>query len=354
MYEYTSRRCNKCMLQEDATHGLTLDENGLCPLCRNHKPVERDWDGLRAEFAQRVDALKTGDRYEALVMMSGGKDSAFLAHLLKKEMGLNVLGLTLDNGFEYADTFKNAADIARRLDMPHMLFRARPQERNALYRFLVTSPGLMDKGFGQICLYCGKYLLDTAVEIALGLEIPAVFVGYNPEQLSGMGKTKAIETDELRIRQQEAIQGRIGYLFNQAEKKAAEHPDSHLLPEFSADTAPGCSIEYPFLYLPYQPRHIMEVARRELDWKPITSFVPKHYIASGCRLLKLMAALARINNVSSYMDHEFSAQVRAGDLDKDALEKYYANLEEPPQFYEELLQELGIEDSLEELARQVR
>ena len=353
MYEYTSRRCLKCMLQEDSARGLVLDENGLCPLCRNHHPVQRDWETLRRTFEGRIDRLKTGAEYEALVMMSGGKDSAYLAHLLKREMGLHVLGLTIDNGFEYQETFEKAADIAKKLDMPHLLFRVNPSTRSALYRFLVTSPTLMDKDFGQLCLYCGKYLLDIAVDFACGMDIPAVFVGYNPEQLSGMGKTLPIETEELRIRQQEAIGGRIRYLFARAEEKAAQHKDKSILPEFSADTAPGCAIEYPFLYLPYQPRQIMEVAKRELGWTPIDSFVPKHYIASGCRLLKLMAALARINNVSSYMDYEFSAQVRKGDLDKGALEKYYANLEEPPEFFEQILRELGIEESLEELARQV-
>lgn len=351
MYQYTDRRCRKCLLQEDPSCGLTLDADGLCPLCRSYRPVERDWPALGTAFAARIESLRgQGGEFEAALMMSGGKDSAYLASLLGKHHGLRLLGLTIDNGFEYQETFDHARKLARNLDIPLEVLRPDPAASRALYRFLLTSPGLMERDFGQLCLFCGRFLLDTALAEAGRRGIGTVFVGYNPEQLFGMGQTLPIETDRLRIRQQEAIAARIGFLFRKAAALAATHPDKALLPPFTARPDSGCAVVAPFLYLPYRPQEIMDVARRETGWTPISSFSPRHYLASGCRLLKLMAALARINEVPSYMDHEFASQVRSGDLEKETLRKYYDGLEEQPAFYADILRELGLSCSLETLA----
>ena len=349
MFEYTSKRCSKCMLQEDASRGLTINDEGLCPLCRSFKPVERDWEALEKAFKVQLDTLRTGDKYEAVLMMSGGKDSAYLAYLLKKKMGLKILGLTIDNGFEYPETFEKATALAKNLDIPHIMFKTAPVDTIRFYRFLVAESNLMEKDFGQICLYCGRYLLEISTNFANKIGIPAVFVGYNPEQLFGMGKTHEIEADPLRQGQQKAIASRIAYLYNKMEEEANKLDNRDFIPRFSLEPE-GCKILYPFLYLPYRPQEIMETARQETSWEPIASFASDHYIASGCKLLKLMAALAKINNVSSYMDYEFSAQVRAGDLDKVALEKYYSALEEAPEFYTEVLNHLDLDCSLETLA----
>ncbi|WP_029459357.1 hypothetical protein [Solidesulfovibrio alcoholivorans] len=94
----------------------------------------------------------------------------------------------------------------------------------------------------------------------------------------------------------------------------------------------------------------MDFPRRETAWEPIRSFSPDHALASGCRLLKLLAALARINKVSSSMDHEFANQVRSGDLDGESLRNSYGALEERPGFYADVLRELDLSCSLETLA----
>jgi len=349
MFEYTSKRCRKCLLQEDPSRGLLLDETGLCPLCRSYQPVERDWDALETRFNERVNALKKGKKYDAVLMMSGGKDSAYLAYLLTQKMKLNILGVTIDNGFEYPETFEKAELLAKEMNIDHELLHLPAHDSSRFYRFLISTPGLMEKDFGQICLYCGRYLLESGCSFAEQHKIPALFVGYNPEQLFGMGKTLEIETDALRRQQQKAIAGRITYLFTKMEHEAKKHQDRSLIPHFREDIQ--TDVICPFLYLPYRPQEIMETALQKTRWEPISSFASEHYIASGCKLLKLMAALAKINHVSSYMDYEFSAQVRAGELDPHELKKYYSALEEPEEFYQSVLQQLGLDSSLETLAQ---
>lgn len=310
--------------------------------------MQRDWDDLRKQFDRKVHSLKTDNEYDAALMMSGGKDSAYLAWLLKRQYGLRILGITIDNNFEYQETFQRAAEIATALDIPHLLFKPTPEHVNSFYRFVITRQGIKEKDCGQLCLYCGKFLLEQSLAFASQLGIPAVFVGYNPDQLFGMGKMQEIETDMLRIRQQEAIQRKIAYMFSKAKALAEEDGLREILP-FLADDDPRCELVFPFKFLPYQPNTMMETVKQELGWKPIEAFSKGTYIASGCKLLKLMAFIAQQNNVSTYMDFEFSNQVRQGVLSKEDLAAYYSGLAEPPAFYEEVMAKLGLTGKVHDL-----
>lgn len=350
MFEYTTKRCVNCLMQEDPSRGIVLNEDNLCSICANWRPVQRDWEDLHRQFDEKVSSLKQGGEYDAALMMSGGKDSAYLAWLLKREYGLRILGITIDNNFEYQETFTRAGEIAAALDIPHLQFKPTPEHVNAFYRFIIAEPRLKEKDCGQLCLYCGKFLLEQGLTFASHLRIPAVFVGYNPEQLFGMGKMLDIETDLLRIRQQEAIQRKISYMFTKARTLADNSGCKEIIP-FLSDSEHSCDIIFPFKFLPYDPNMMMETVKEKLGWKPITAFSKGNYIASGCKLLKLMALIAKVNNVSSYMDFEFSSQIRQGMLSKEELKAYYAGLDEDPAFYDEVMGKLGLSVEVGDLAK---
>jgi tRNA(Ile)-lysidine synthase TilS/MesJ len=350
MFQYTEKRCSKCLLQEDTARNFLINDDGLCSFCANMTEEEKDYARLEGVFRNKIEQIKAQkSKYDAILMMSGGKDSAYLAWLLKEKYGLTMLALTIDNNFEYEETFERASELCKTLDIAHMQFRIPPSLTRTFYRFIMSEQPLKEKDFGQLCLYCGKYLLDHGIVMAEQFGIPAVIVGYNPDQLFGMGRSIEVETQTFRIRQQQAIARKIEFQFKKAEAHAAQNKLHELIPVFKLEH-PRCQLIYPFLYLKYEPLKMMDTVRRELGWRPIESFSKGTYIASGCKLLKLMAALAKINNVSSYMDLEFSNQVRTGALTKEALEKYYASLEEDESFYTELLSQLGIAEPLQSLA----
>ncbi len=86
--------CTRCVYPGVAATPLTFDEQGICSGCRTHdEQKEVDWSRRRAMFEKLVDKYrcKDGSNYDAVIAVSGGKDSFWQAHLLCVEFGLKVL-----------------------------------------------------------------------------------------------------------------------------------------------------------------------------------------------------------------------------------------------------------------------
>lgn len=75
---------------------MNLDEEGVCDACRTHELKKRiDWKQRKEELLRLLDSYRRSDGYyDCVVPGSGGKDSAFAAHILKYEYGMNPLTIT--------------------------------------------------------------------------------------------------------------------------------------------------------------------------------------------------------------------------------------------------------------------
>ncbi len=86
-------------------------------------------------------------------MLSGGKDSVYVAYLLSKVYNLKIIGLTIDNGFEYDNTFKNSSDLAKKLSISHFIYRLSAEEMREYYKFLLTENEIKRKRLQSIVLF---------------------------------------------------------------------------------------------------------------------------------------------------------------------------------------------------------
>ena len=75
---------------------LAFDDDGVCDACRiAEKKKTIDWDVREAELVALLDQYRRTDgSYDCLVPGSGGKDSAYQAHVLKYKYGMNPLTVT--------------------------------------------------------------------------------------------------------------------------------------------------------------------------------------------------------------------------------------------------------------------
>lgn len=71
-------------------------KDGICDACKYAEMKKRiDWDERLDELSKLCDRFRKGDgSYDVVVPGSGGKDSIFVAHYLKHEMGMNPLTVT--------------------------------------------------------------------------------------------------------------------------------------------------------------------------------------------------------------------------------------------------------------------
>lgn len=75
---------------------LHIDEHGVCDACRFAEVKESiDWEAREKELLELLDQYRSKDgSYDCLVPGSGGKDSAYAAHLLKYKYGMHPLTVT--------------------------------------------------------------------------------------------------------------------------------------------------------------------------------------------------------------------------------------------------------------------
>lgn len=75
---------------------LNFDEEGVCDACRTSELKNKiDWKQREEELIALLDKNRSKDgSYDCLVPGSGGKDSAYQAHVLKYKYGMNPLTVT--------------------------------------------------------------------------------------------------------------------------------------------------------------------------------------------------------------------------------------------------------------------
>ncbi len=75
----------------------TISDDGICDACRwsDYKKTEINWTKKEEELLRLLDKhrSKSGD-YDVVVPASGGKDSCYVAHILKYKYGMNPLTVT--------------------------------------------------------------------------------------------------------------------------------------------------------------------------------------------------------------------------------------------------------------------
>ena len=95
---------------------LNIDENGFCDACKFSEIKKTiNWNKREKELLKLLDKYRKSDgSYDCLVPGSGGKDSAYTAHILKYKYGMNPLCTTwspilyTDYGYE---NYKNWIEI---------------------------------------------------------------------------------------------------------------------------------------------------------------------------------------------------------------------------------------------------
>lgn len=139
--KHISKRCIGCMVSEKYTQ---LNGAGRCVKCENPKQ-EIDIALSRGHKEQEIDGIlntfqNKGERlYDALVMFSGGKDSAYLLHLLQvKFPSLRLLAVTIDNGYMSPVALDNAVHIVEKLDVDHIILKPKPSLFNTAFKYACT------------------------------------------------------------------------------------------------------------------------------------------------------------------------------------------------------------------------
>mgnify|MGYP001133389136 FL=1 len=101
--------CSKCVMSNQRPRsvvefknssnqksGLTIDANSsICDACNYNETKKKiDWKKRESELTELLDKYRKTNGYDCVVPGSGGKDSAYTAHILKYKYGMNPLTVT--------------------------------------------------------------------------------------------------------------------------------------------------------------------------------------------------------------------------------------------------------------------
>ena len=99
------KRCTKCLLPHTFPY-IEFDSSGVCNYCKNHRAQgHRDHERIK-ELVKDFPKSPNTHGQNCIVGLSGGRDSCYGLHYLKKELNLNPIAFTYDWGL--------VTDLARR------------------------------------------------------------------------------------------------------------------------------------------------------------------------------------------------------------------------------------------------
>lgn len=153
---------------------LRIDEEGVCDACRHaeRKPVI-DWDDREKQLQRLLDKHRSTDgSYDCISPGSGGKDSAYAAHLLKYKYGMHPLTVTWPP-IMYTDYgYKNFMNWLKVGGFDNISFNQNGRVQKLLTRLSIEN---LLHPFQTFIL--GQK--NLAPKIALKHKIPLIFYGEN-------------------------------------------------------------------------------------------------------------------------------------------------------------------------------
>ena len=104
------RYCTRCVMP-DTRPGIRFDEEGVCQACRAFEQKKQtDWAARRRELEALCDRHrgKYGENaFDCVIAVSGGKDSHYQVHVLKEQMGMNPLLVSVEDNFTMTEAGKH-------------------------------------------------------------------------------------------------------------------------------------------------------------------------------------------------------------------------------------------------------
>lgn len=130
------KRCTKCILPETMPF-IEFDEDGVCNFCRNYNKIE-----LKGEksLEQELEKYRRKDgKPDCIMAFSGGRDSSYALHYIKKEMKMNPVAYSYDWGMLTDLGRRNQARMTGELGIEHILISADIQRKRENIRMNVNA-----------------------------------------------------------------------------------------------------------------------------------------------------------------------------------------------------------------------
>lgn len=324
--------CTNCVLPS-CFPGINFDGDGVCNYCREHTPIQyKGEDSLRG----LLDTFRArGPRYDCLVPVSGGRDSAFVLHQMKRRFDMRVAAFHYDGGFISDIARKNVQAMAKALDVdlltatPSGDFQRRRVRAN-VEMYLGTSLHQLLIG---LCDLCDNGYKGGALRTCVELQIPLVVFGasqmeralYKPAIRASFGLPAWKKI--LSALSKPGTGGEWYYV-----KRAMEREFPLARPEFDSIEV----IQY-FDYMPWDETRMLDIIQTESGWQPPSGDDTWRFDCKIHALVDYMTTgLCGFNEKHDL----YSKQIRQGQLTRDEALQRLANYKAKQKQRNQVVQEV--------------
>lgn len=172
--------CARCCIPE-TQEGVIFDEMGICQACQSaEQKIHIDWTEREKELRKILDEAKakSGNNYDCILPISGGKDSMFQMHVLVKVYGMKPLAVTHSHNWYSETGWYNLQNCLEKFNVDHIMFTP---NRSLVNRVAKRS---LD-GIGDSCWHCHAGVGAFPLQIAVKFNIPLLIWGESIAETSG-------------------------------------------------------------------------------------------------------------------------------------------------------------------------
>jgi hypothetical protein len=256
--------CRRCVMPENKPD-IFLNENGICNLCVDFdifKSTTNEAKPLETDFLKIINKYKGKQKYDCLVMCSGGKDSTSSLYYIKKRYKLNPLAFTFDHGFETGEAMENIRNAVEILGVDFLYFKSD-------YMLEMFEKILKSGSKAVVCHPCSIWYMDLAFDIAAKYDIPVIIAGWTKGQSTKQGVMSKCGCNTHLPEFKAMGEATVDFLNREVTKlpKYKDFPLSMDEVMKKANKKHKALVLSPHWFLPFGPEVYIDVIKNELKWK---------------------------------------------------------------------------------------
>lgn len=134
-------------MPENGKPTIIFDEQGVCSGCRVQESKEAiDWGEREKAFREIVEEYKamareSGNPYDCIIPISGGKDSTYQVYLATRVYGLNPLLVTYNHVFNTKLGLRNLRNLVNQFDCDLIRMTVKPKAARRISRYMLQKVG---------------------------------------------------------------------------------------------------------------------------------------------------------------------------------------------------------------------
>ncbi len=267
------RRCTRCILPETYPF-MDFDSDGVCRYCRGWRRIEPKGEEA---LLRAVEPYRSKDGSpDCILAFSGGRDSCYGLHYVKKKLGMNPVAFTYDWGMVTDLARRNQARVCGKLGVEHILRSADIPTKRRYVRKNVEA-WLKKPELGMVTLFTAGdkqfYSHARALRKETGIKLVVFCTGNMIEDTPYKTGLCGIREDDhgmtltgLSVPNKAQL---LGYYMKQYLKNPRYFNESLLdtLDAFWATFVVKDDFLYLFHYLRWTEEEVVGTIRREYDWE---------------------------------------------------------------------------------------